>query len=460
MEGRRADRLDDFMERPKRAVWVIAGPLMVGFTVHALYMVVDAIFIGRLGPEALAASTFISAFFFTAIALSNGLATGVTATIAQAVGRRDRDAGDLVASNGVGIGMGMGVVFAAVGFAAGEDIIPLLGAEGESARLAWDYLFPLCFGMPLMFTATGMRSVLSGEGDARTPMVILTIGTLTNLALDPFFMFFLDLGIAGAGYATLTAQLVGFLALTYMVLVRKATTARFRLSMMPPRKKVVAGIVSLGIPASTVHFVMAAGLILTNRVIAAFGQKAVAGYGAGSKIDMIAALPIMGLASAAVTLVGMFAGANRADLVRTTALYTYRWALTAAGAFGVLFYFGAGHFIGVFTEDPYTLEIGVEYIGWAVFGYPFMAIGMTTGRILQGLGFGWPTLVITGLRVLAVGVAASYTAVYLFDAPIESIWISFICGGAAASALSIAWVRKYVWKNDPCVVATKGSHVG
>lgn len=457
MSERRPDRLDDFIARPRKAVWVIAAPMMAGFTVHALYMVVDAVFIGRLGPEALAASTFIGAFFFAAIALTNGLATGITATIAQAIGRRDHEGSDHLASNGLGIAMGLGLLFGVVGLVSGRHLIPLLGAEGKSAELAWDYLMPLCVGMPLFFTATAMRSVLSGEGDARTPMVILAVGTVVNTILDPIFIFVLDLGITGASYATVLAQLVAFLLLTFMVLVRGGTTAKFRLSLMPPKKDLVFSIFSLGIPATAVHFVMAAGMILTNRVIATFGQKAVAGYGAASKVDMIAALPIMGLATAAVTLVGMFAGANRADLVRSTALYTYRWAILAAVGFGTISWFTARHVIGIFTDDPYALHVGSQYISWVVFGYPFMAIGMTTGRILQGLGFGWPTLIITGVRVLAVGVGASYAAVFLFDAPIESIWISFIIGGVASNVLSIIWVRKYLWKNDPCIVAARGT---
>ncbi len=70
---------------------------------------------------------------------------------------------------------------------------------------------------------------------------------------------------------------------------------------------------------------MAIGLILVNRILSEFGQLVVAGYGAGSKVDMLVALPILGLASAAMTVIGMFAGANRSDLVRSTAIYIYKF---------------------------------------------------------------------------------------------------------------------------------------
>jgi putative MATE family efflux protein len=427
--------------------------MMMGFTVHALYMVVDSIFIGRIGPEALAAATFVGAFFMVSVAVTNGLATGVTATVAQAAGRRDGRGADLVASNGLGLGVALGLVFGVVGIVAGPHLIPLLGAQGETARLAHDYFLPLCVGMPLMFVATSLRAVLNGEGDARAPMVILAASTAVNLGLDPLFIFTFGMGIAGAGWATVAAQLVSLVAFACFVLAHGGSAARFRLSLMAPRRAPARAIVSLGVPAAAVYFVMAAGTLLTNRVIAGFGQLAVAGYGAGSKVDMIVALPIMGLATAAVTLVGMFAGAGRADLVRSTALYTYRWALITAVVLGGAAMLTAPHVLRVFTEDPFALSVGVQYLTFMVFAYPLMAVGMATGRILQGLGQGWPSLAITSLRVLLVGVGGSYAAVYLFDAPIEAVWIAIIAGGLAANALSAYLVRRYLWKRDPCLAA-------
>ena len=95
------------------------------------------------------------------------------------------------------------------------------------------------------------------------------------------------------------------------------------------------GIVALAAPTAAGMAVMSVGGLLFNRLLAGFGEIAVAAYGAASKVDMIVALPIMGLAGAAVSVVGMFAGAGRVDLVRSTALYTYRWAVLLASLIGI-----------------------------------------------------------------------------------------------------------------------------
>ncbi len=453
MRNKLNDRLDEFMERPKRAVWVVAAPMMAGFMVHAFYAIVDAAFIGMLGPEALAAATYVGAFFFAAIAFTNGLATGITATVAQAVGRRDSERTHRLASNGLTLGLLIGVLFAAAGLLFGRELIALMGATGKSADLAWDYLTPICIGMPLFFISTAVRAVLNGEGDARTPMIILTIATLANVILDPIFIFTLGWGIKGAAYATVLAQTIALSCFGYVVFIRRSTRARFRLSLMPPKSTFIREIAAVGIPMTAAHIIMAAGLGLTNKVVSTFGQIAVTGYGAGSKVDMLVALPVLGLAAASVTVVGMFAGAGRTDLVRSTALYTFRWAITTAVVLGAGAFLISGTLIGIFTDDPTALKIGREYIHFTVFAYPFMAFGMTTGRILQGLGFGVPTMIITALRVIVIGVGGSYIAVFGFGAPIEAVWISFICGGFFANVLALYWVRKYVWKSDPCVVA-------
>ena len=141
--------------------------MMAGFMVHALYMIVDTAFIGKLGPQALAAATFVGAFFFIIIAFTNGLATGLTAIVAQAVGRRDTEKVDLIASNGLTLGLITGVILAILSYLAGPDIISILGAKGKSAELAWDYLKPFCIFMPVFFISTVFRAVITGEGDAK-----------------------------------------------------------------------------------------------------------------------------------------------------------------------------------------------------------------------------------------------------------------------------------------------------
>jgi putative MATE family efflux protein len=454
LRGRdRSSRLEEFVERPRRAVWIIAAPMMAGFAIHALYSAVDAAFIGRLGPEALAGATYVGALFFVAIALSNGLASGVTALLAQAIGRRDVEGAERLASGGLGLGLAIGFALCVIGLTAGRKIIPLLGAEGRTADLAWEYFQVLSAGMPLFLTSTSIRAVLNGEGDARTPMVVMAVATGINIALDPIFIFTLELGIRGAALATLVAAAFSLCSFSYIAFVHKRMFTRFRARWIAPGLSVIDPVARIGVPAAATYFVMAVGMALTNRVLSAFGHEAVAGYGAAHKVDLMVALPVLGLAGASMTVIGMFAGAGRPDLVRSTALYVYRWALIAAGALGVSAYLAAPWVIGVFTEDASALEVGTVYLTFALIAYPLMSIGMVSGRVLQGIGYGLPSLIITSTRVLGVAIPGAYVAVYTFGAPIEAVWIAMIAGILIADALAVGWVRAKAWRRNPTTLA-------
>lgn len=452
---KRSSRLDEFIARPRRAVWVLALPMMAGMLFHTLYTVVDTAFVGQLGPEALAAITFVGPLFFVAIALSNGLATGITAAVAQAVGRKDAAAADRTASNGLSLALGLGVLFAIGGFFMGPELVEAVGAKGATVPLAWDYFSLIALGIPLFFFSSVLRAVLNGEGDAKTPMVVMGIATAINLALDPVLIFWAGLGIRGAAMATITAQVLATGVFAWWVLVRRRTFTRLRLRDMTPDWTVLYRILRVGVPTTFAQLVMSAAMLLGNHLLASFGQITVAGFGAGTKVDMIVALPILGLASGAVAVIGMFAGAQRADLVRSTSLYTYRWALSIGVVVGLAAWLASGPLMQLFTDDAEAIHVGRVYLGYMVFAYPLMALGMTSGRILQGLGYGMPALAITAVRTMVVGIPVAYALVYLFDAPLEAVWLSFVGGGACSVFLGLGWVFHLVWRKDPTLRAAE-----
>jgi len=449
MTDLRSSRLDAFIARPRRAVWVMALPMMAGMMFHSLYTVADTAFVGQLGPEALAALTFVFPLFFVVVALASGLATGVTAGVAQAIGRRDHEDAGRIAANGLTLGVIGALSMGAVGQALGPRMLEALGASSATAGLAWDYLQVIIISLPLFFISGALRAVLNGEGDAKTPMVVMAGATVLNIILDPIFIFTLDMGIRGAAIATMIAQGLTLLTFIYLMLVRRRSVVRIHLAQMPLAVATVRSILVIALPMSLSQLLMAGGAALTNRLLAHFGQLTVAGYGAAWRVDMLVGMPIMGLALGSVSVIGMFAGAKRVDLVRSTTLYTFRWAVTIASSLGVCAWLASHTLMHLFTDDPTAISVGETYLGFMVFAYPMMGIGMTSGRILQALGYGVPALIITAVRLMLVGVPAAYTAVYAFNAPVEAVWASFIVGGFCSVVLGILWVRSAVWTRDP-----------
>jgi putative MATE family efflux protein len=435
-------------------VWTMAAPMMAGMAVHTLYMIADTAFIGTLGTEALAAATFIGPVFFLMVAMTMGLSTAVTALVAQAVGRRDTEGADRVAGTAMSFGIAIGCGMAVLGLGFGPTLLAHLGASGGNAVLAWQYFQIISLAVPMFFISSIFRAVLTGEGDARTPMLVLFGSTVLNIALDALFILLLDLGLRGAALATAASVLASLTTFGFLILRRRTAYVHFRVAHLAPSRPVLSRIVALAAPTAAGMAVMSVGGLLFNRLLARFGEIAVAAYGAASKIDMIVALPILGLAGAAVSVVGMFAGAGRIDLVRSTALYTYRWAVLLASLIGIAAFLGSREILSLFTDDPQAISIGHTYLAFMLFAYPMMAFGMTSGRLLQGLGHGMPSLVITSLRVLIVAVPIAYAVVFLLDAPIEAVWASALAGGLCSTILAFWWVRRLVWIADPTARAT------
>ena len=432
----------------------MAAPMMAGMAVHTLYIIADTAFIGTLGIEALAAATFVGPVFFLMVALTMGLSMAVTALVAQAVGRRDAAGADRVAGTAMSFGVVVGCGMALLGLSAGPALLAHLGASGQNADYAWEYFQVICLVVPLFFISSIFRSVLTGEGNARTPMMVLAGSTVLNIVLDAVFILVLDLGLRGAALATAASVLTSLSTFAYLILRRRTAYVRFRLVNLAPSRPVLSRLLALAAPTAAGMAVMSVGGLLLNRLLAGFGEVAVAAYGAASKVDMIVALPILGLAGASVSVVGMFAGAGRADLVRSTALYTYRWAVLLATLIGVTAFLGSHVILSIFTTDVEAIAIGRTYLGFMLFAYPMMAFGMTSGRLLQGTGHGLPSLVITTLRVLIVGIPLAYVAVLLLDAPIEAVWASVLTGGLCSTVLAAWWVRRLVWVADPTARAT------
>ncbi len=455
LDSRYSDRLKQFIGAPRKAVWTMALPMMAGMAVQTLYVIVDTAFIGTLGTNALAAATFVGPLFFVMIALTIGLGTAVTALIAQAVGRKEPQGADRIAGAALTIGVSLGLLLSTLGLIFGKSILVLFGAQGDTAELSWQYFQIIVFLMPLFFISTVLRSVLNGEGDAKTPTAVLVVSTVINLSLDALFIFVIGLGIRGAALATAGAQMFSFVVFWVLVFRRKTAFVRFRTASFVPSTKVVWQLIKLAVPTSAGMLVMSLGSMGLNRVLSEFGETTIAAYGAASKIDMILGMPIFGLAGAAVSIVGIFAGAQRVDLIRSTAFYTYRWALTLAICIGITAFYASDEVLVIFTRDPKALTIGRGYLGYMIFAYPMMAFGMTTGKLLQGLGYGVPSLIITSVRILLIALPLAYIAVYLFDASFEAVWISLLIGGSTSTVISFFWVRHVIWKKDPTEKAGK-----
>ena len=437
----KTSRLDGFIDNPSKALWTLAFPIMAGMGIHTLYTIVDMIFIGRLGGDAIAAVAFNMPLFFLVLGLSFGVGSGVTASIARFIGAKDKVNADNTAEHAVALGLIISTILTTLGLIYGEDLLQRLGATKSVLPLSWDYLKVSLIGLPFMVFSTFFRSILSGEGDMKLPMAVAGLGTILNIILDPIFIFTLGYGVGGAAMASVISQLIVFLIFVYMLFVKEHAYIRFRMQDFSPSIFIIKDIIRVGLPASMSMIIMAFGQLVFNLILVRFSTDAVAAYQVGGRMEMVIFLPIMAIASALTTLVGMFFGAKEIEKIKFIAKYGIIRSMMVTGVLSIILYIFAPFVVKIFTLDVDIQSIAVTYLRFICLIYPLIAIGMTVGRILQGLGKGLPMLVITSIRILALSAPLALYFIIVLNKPIEWVWYAMIISTIVSVAISLIWLK-------------------
>ena len=432
--------LQSFIENPSKSMWNLAIPIMVGMGIQTLYTIIDMIFIGRLGGNAIAAVAFNMPIFFFVMGLSFGLGNGVTASIARFIGANDKVNADNSAEHAVVMALLISAILTSLGLIYGEQILIFMGCTQDVLPQAWSYLRVSCYGISFGVFSGFFRSILAGEGEMKLPMIIAGLGTVLNTILDPIFIFYLDYGVTGAAWATTISQIIVWCIFVYMLFIKHHTYIKFKLKDFSLSTYIIVDIIKVGIPVSMSMVIMAIGQLVFNRLLVNYSTNAVAAYQIGGRIDMLVFLPIFGIASALTTIVGMFYGANEINKIRIISWYGIKSSLIITSICSAILYIFAPIVISIFTADSIIQKISIDYLRIISLLFPFISIGLTIGRILQGLGQGMPSLIITTIRVIGVAGPLAYYFTFIQNRPVEWIWYSMFISGIFATIISIVWV--------------------
>ena len=434
-------RKNEFIENPRKAMWKLAMPMMFGMSVQAIYMLVDTAFIGKwVGPTGLAAMGYIFPFMFFLMGITFGLGSGATSVIAKYIGADRKKDADNAAEHTIMLGLFIYAIMLLILFFAGEGFIKLQGADEAATQAAMDYFTIMILGSIFMILGVFFRSILSGEGDNVFPMKVLGVGTVLNIALDPIFIKYY--GIKGAAVATIISQGVVFAIFVYYLIFKNHSYITFKLQDFKFNRNILSDIFKIGMPASLSMIIMSSGILIYNVILDS--NDAVAAYQTAGRVEHLFFLPIISIATALVTLVGMFSGANRIDLVKEIVKYGLTRSVAISILFSIFFAIFNRQIISGFTNDANIIIHAVEYFSVLVFAYPFITIGMTCSRVMQGLGYGTPTLILTILRVVVINSAFAWFFVIIQGRPVIFAWYSLLISCSITSVVSILWMRSKI----------------
>ena len=228
---KKESRLKRFTKNPRKAVWELAFPMMLGMAVQNIYSLVDMFFVGKIDENgsAIAALSFNIPFMFFAMGLIFGLGIGVTSVISRFIGEKNKKGADNAAEHTILLGLIMSAIITTIGIVFGKDILITIGTPAHLLPSAYDYFAIVAGGIVFMVMAIFFRSILSGEGNTKFPMIVMAIGTITNIILDPIFIFHFNLGVKGAAIATVSSQALVTSIFVFALLIKDHAYLTFSL---------------------------------------------------------------------------------------------------------------------------------------------------------------------------------------------------------------------------------------
>ncbi len=328
-------------------------PTTIGTAAFTAYNVVDRIFIGRAaGADAIAgiSITFPVFMICIAIGMALGVGGGTMASIRLGEGKTheaERILGNVVALFGI-----MSLVLMVLGEWLLDPMLRLFGASENTLPYASIYMRILLIFLPADFLAMGMNNLLRAEGSPHISMTILLAGAALNIALDYLFIFPLQMGVAGAAWATGISKLISAVWVILHFTIGKRRALTLRLMHLRPAPKTILSILHIGLSPFTMQFVQSIVAVMMNRSLLYYGgDTAVGAMGIIFSVQMFLIMPTMGLIHASSPILGFNYGARNFRRVRHTLLaaLSYAFLVTLAGT--LLIHLIPAFVVGLFNSD-------------------------------------------------------------------------------------------------------------
>ena len=422
----------------------LSGPIVFSMLMFTLYLMVDLYFVGRLGPDAVAAVSISGNAFFVILGLSFVLGIGGMALIAQAFGRRDYEEAAKVYKQSLILAILVGVVATLVGLFIAHPYIAFFGGTGLSLEWGVEYfrIFSISFFFVLLLHVIG--PCYRGMGDTRTPMIIMVLSTVLNIILDPILIFgllgFPRLGVQGAAIASLLSQLIALAIYIYMILIR-GQHLKIKGPWWPDLS-IIKRSLSIGLPSGLTYFLLALNMLITYRVVSVFGIAALASIGIGFRIIQSIYMPVIAVTSAMAAIIGQNYGAGH--YVRIQKTLRTGWTISSGVMITgtILCWMFPDFLIGVFSNDKDVLHYGVIYLTIMSLGNVIVGTIITISSVFQGLGKTYPSFY-AALFDNVLFAALVFTLPGLFGWGIQSVWWIKLVTAGIEMLIIAEWLRRY-----------------
>ncbi|MBQ4100792.1 MAG: MATE family efflux transporter [Oscillospiraceae bacterium] len=437
---------------PSKIIFFFAMPMILGNLFQQLYNIVDSVVVGNfVGEDALAAVGASFPIMFMAIAIATGASMGCSVVISQLFGAKRNSEMKTAVFTAIISLFALAAVLAIIGLFIASPFLRLLKTPENIMADSAIYLRIFFAGFPFLFLYNSLTSVYNALGDSKTPLIFLIMATVINIGLDLLFVIVFEMGVAGVAWATLIAQ--GFSAIISLVnllnRLRKFEAGKYKIYSF----KSFLQMIRIAIPSMIQQSIVSIGMLLIQNLVNSYGSSVVAGYTAATKLDSIALLPMINIASAVSSFTAQNVGANEIERVKKGYRASLLLCLVFCAIITLVIMLFGNVLINLFVDSEasaFAIEVGVGYLKQVSIFYMVMGLMFATGGVLRGAGditfFMLGSLVNLICRTVSAYSMAAYTSLEY-----RAIWWSIPIGWATGSIVLLIRYFSGKWKDKSVV---------
>ena len=438
----------EFMKEKKILPLVISMslPMVISMAVNSLYNIVDSYFVASISEDAMTALSLVYPIQSLMTAIAVGFGVGINAKIAFCLGANDKKTANQAASTGLLLSIIHGIILMAVCLAAMPWFLSLYTDNQTILDMALAYANRAFLFSVIIMAGICIEKVFQAVGRMKETMACMLVGFVANIVLDPLLIFgigpFPEWGIAGAAYATGIGQTLTLLAYIIFMIIKPIPVSFSRKNLAFP-KELMSSLYLVGVPA-TLNMALPSVLISAlNGIVAVFSDKYILVLGAYFKLQTFIYLSASGVIQGIRPIVSYNYGAGekkRVQSVFRTSLGINAIVMAVGMALSM---FIPGQLIGIFTSSQETIAIGVQALRIISIGFIFSAVSVTCCGVLEALGRGMPSLVVSLLRYIVIIIPVAFALSRISGVGATGVFVAFPVTEIVTCVASYFIYRKY-----------------
>ena len=396
-------------------------------------------------PYAISGLALTFPFMNLAAAFGTLVGVGASTMASMLLGQKNYDVAKKVLGNVVVLNFLIGLLFTIVALVFLDPILYFFGASENTISYAREYMQIILAGNVITHIYFGLNSLLRSAGHPKKAMSATIMTVLLNAALDPLFIFTFDMGIRGAAVATILAQIVALILVTYWF-CDKRELIHFERGIFRLDRRIVKDSIVIGLAPFLMNFVACFVVIIINMRLKTYGgDLAIGAYGIVNRISFVFIMIVSGLTQGMQPIAGYNYGARQMsrvyEVLKKTLLYG-TVVLTAGFLIGELC---PGLVVSIFTDDPELKEKSIKGMRLVVGMFPLVSLSMVIGNFFQSIGKPRQAIFLSLSRQLIFLIPCLWILPLFFD--IAGVWVSFMVSDFLASVVGVALLLNFIKKN-------------